>query len=606
MAKSKANCRGGDGCGLDQASAEHATISLAVDLRRSAERTIKQQALTMMPAVVAGIEPMWLSPSRGFVPAVDGADVLIRAARDPSRTKTIWARSDRSPDASPKVLPAKTALQHFHGAVRSDVLLALWAGQKEGLPTAAGTLKEILTDAAKQVETRYGVRVLLACLHPPSPHLEKVLSKMGYKQGSISDADDKVGQWNLHPQIYVALVEDYRWLAKKKGKLPRTYDATVNGCHLLDLGVDVEAHAYSAKAGRRRREHELYLSSGGKEGRKLPADLVAALAAGTISASGAIEEAVRRELTRWREAWKKSKEKGRSATLVDKLKKDKAKLIQADAPGYWASQFVTQELISRLPIVHPRYGELLDECRTAFVEIKRRQIAGEHREGLNDLVNAWWRERTGAAAKKKDAERDQENVALSAQLNHARGRVAELEEVVRDTKLQLAALDEDRARAATVAANYAKIRSALAEAERKLAENESAFERERSKAWLALQKERMQTTKLIQNIEAKGQMAEELTGVTLSLLNRFVEEAAVQVRALAFSYDQSRSLKTPVLLGADTASGYIISPSLERLWGRVSEKLPAYGDLMNALDELGQSRTLRHDLDTHQSALERG
>lgn len=437
-----------------------------MDLASSAARSVDQQKLGMMPQVLPGIEPIWHSPAKGGTISVNqAAEHLIAAAEDPKRRFRAWLSPNGPTGARPKMVQIDCALQHFHGTLRSDVLMALWVGSKEGLRPATDLIAQLCRESSERITAEYQVEVLLTCLHTPNPYLEEALAKAGWGNVCLPvDADEKFGFWNVHLQVYVALVADHRWIPSKESgwqrKLPGTNDATVSVGYLRELGVDVDAHALSAVAGEQRRAFEAFIQSGGKKGKALPPKIQQTVRDGIATVEEAMNVAVATEIQRRKDAWKMTALRGKSRNLDEKNARDCAALEAAKAPAYLLSRWFTDEMIRRLPEVDPRYGKLLQECREAFRHLKERQIAGQHRVSLNALFNDWWRERQAAAVRGRDAERawqekdllerlalaEAQTAATELELRAAKAKLEGMEATVDHLKAQKAAAERDGAK----------------------------------------------------------------------------------------------------------------------------------------------------------------
>lgn len=405
------------------------------DLFKSATRTVEQMNFANMPEVVPGLAPAWYSPrAAASMSAVDATHILLGAAQDTGRTTIKVVRSDR--DCGLRSYEPAGALQHFHGTLRADVTMALWIGSKEGLPSAVGLIEELLAESSRLVADKYGVEVLVNGFHAPNPFIDEVMVAAGFKSAVKFDSGEKIGGWNPHIQPYVSRVKNGAWISsdpKQHRVFLTTNDSTVSVSQLEELGVEVNAHAYSARAAKSRRGYELFLNTDGKKGKELPSDLRAELSSGKITATEAIEQAAKKEVSRWKAAWADS-DKATYRTLAEKNRAEIEKLVVADAPGLWLSRWFTSEMIERLPGLHPRYGELLSETMTVFRELKEEQIAGGHRELFNDLFNRWWTKRVSVGTRTKEEERKQELDGLRNQLEQQQGRAAELEEIARDLR----------------------------------------------------------------------------------------------------------------------------------------------------------------------------
>ncbi len=444
MAKKSANRRGGGGCGLSTDSALHPNVNLPMDLEESAKKWVVQAGLSAMPEVVAGIEPTWFAPGRGFVSSVEGAVVLYTAAMDPGRRVSHW-RPAGQPDAKPKEHKPSGALQHFHATLRADVLVALWMAAKEGLLSAMPLVRQLLAEAVAAIEREYQVEVLLGCVHPPSPFLEKALGKEGWRSAIRAD-EGKEGFWNLHLQIYVSRLKGHQWIPKEM-KLHQpftiTSDKTVSVMHLAELGVDVNAHAYSAKAALVRRRCELFFLKGatGCRPAQLTPEVVNKVMSGQLAPTLAIEGAAAREIDRWREAWAKPAEGKTAYSLPAKTELEVEELTAKKAPGLIFSRWFTEQMLTRLPGLDPRYADLLDEGRKAYREIKEEQIRGGHREQLNDVFNRWWKRRQQAEARLKEEHRQRELEELLKQAAEAEALAYEARESLREMERTMAMID---------------------------------------------------------------------------------------------------------------------------------------------------------------------
>lgn len=444
MAKKQANRRGGNGCGLTKESALHPNLNLAKDLAKSSDKWITQAALISMPQVVLGIEPTWFAPGSGYLPAADGAMILYSAAKDPGRLISHW-RPPGQPDAKPKADGPSGALQHFHATLRADVLIALWIAVREGLPCAMPLIRELLAEVVSIVERDYQVEVLLACVHPPSPFLEEALAKAGWRS-AMKDDDGKGGFWNLHLQVYVSRLKDHQWIPTEMGlhrPFTPTHDASISVMHLRELGVDVDAHAYSARAALVRRRCELFLQEGatGRRPIYLPEKLVEQVRSCVLAPSAAIELAVTREVERWKAAWATPTEGKETFNLATKNEREVEELKGKRAPGLVFSQWFTDQMLSRLPGLDVRYADLLAEGRAAYREIKEEQIRGGHREQLNDLFNRWWKRRQEAEARLKEEHRQRELEELLKQAAEAEALAYEARESLREMERTMAMVD---------------------------------------------------------------------------------------------------------------------------------------------------------------------
>ena len=444
MAKKSANRRGGDGCGLSKDSALHSNVNLPMDLEESANKWVVQAGLSAMPEVVVGIEPTWFAPGRGFVSSVEGAVVLYTAAKDPGRRVSHW-RPAGQPDAKPKEHEPSGALQHFHSTLRADVLVALWIAAKEGLPSAMPLVRQLLTEAVAAIEREYQVEVLLGCVHPPSPFLEKALAKEGWCSAIGAD-EGKEGFWNLHLQIYVSRLKDHQWIPKEMGlhrPFTNTSDKTVSVMHLAELGVDVNAHAYSAKAALVRRRCELFFLKGatGCRPAQLTPEVVNKVMSGHLLPTVAIEGAAAHEIDRWRKAWAKPAEDKTAYSLAAKNRLEVGRLMAKRAPGLTFSRWFTEQMLTRLPGLDARYSDLLLEGRTAYREIKEEQIRGGHRELLNDLFNRWWKRRQEADVRKKEELHEREREDLQKQAAEAEALAYEARESLREMERTMAMID---------------------------------------------------------------------------------------------------------------------------------------------------------------------
>lgn len=444
MAKKQANKRGGSGCGLTKESALHPNVNLANDLAKSSDKWITQAALISMPQVVLGIEPTWFAPGSGYLSATDGAVILYSAAKDPGRLISHW-RPPGHPDAKPKADKPSGALQHFHATLRADVLIALWIAVKEGLPCAMPLIRELLAEISAIMERDYQVEVLLACVHPPNPFLEGALAKAGWRS-AMKDDDGKEGFWNLHLQVYVSRLKDHQWIPKEMSlhrPFTPTHDATVSVMHLAELGVDVNAHAYSAKAALVRRRCELFFLNGatGRRPAQLTPEAVDKVMSGQLEPTLAIEGAAAREIDRWREAWAKREEGKTAYSLSAKTELEVEELTAKKAPGLIFSRWFTEQMVKRLPGLDSRYAVLLLEGRTAYREIKDEQIRGGHRELLNDLFNRWWKRRQEAEARRKEELREREVEELLKQTAEAEALAYEARESLRELERTMAIVD---------------------------------------------------------------------------------------------------------------------------------------------------------------------
>ncbi len=591
MAKKQANKRGGSGCGLSTDSALHPDVNLTMDLEKSAEKWVVQAGLSAMPEVVAGIEPTWFAPGRGFVSSVEGAVVLYSAAMDPGRRVSHW-RPAGQPDAKPKEHKPSGALQHFHATLRADVFVALWMAAKEGLPSAMPLIRQLLAEAVAAIEREYQVEVLLGCVHPPSPFLEKALRKKGWRSAIRAD-EGKEGYWNLHLQIYVSRLKGHRWIPKEMRlhqPFAITSDKTVSVMHLAELGVDVNAHAYSAKAALVRRRCELFLLNGatGRRPAQLTPEAVDKVMSGQLAPTLAIEGAAAREIDRWREAWAKRKEGKTAYSLSAKTKLEVEELTAKKAPGLIFSRWFTEQMVRRLPGLDPRYADLLLEGQAAYRDIKEEQIRGGHRELLNDLFNRWWKRRQEAEARRKEELRERELEELLKQTAEAEALAYEAREFLREQERTMAMVDVEtqnerevlesqiRSLERTVAAKEQRVSELSARMKQLegLARDVDALRRDLEQ----LRRDgRPEDRKLIQQLEERSRQSEAKAheaGVSVATMlgpiRAFAVEATRQLHA--FGQGQKVALSSPlILVDRDIPGGLAIAPD----WVDVMERFKA-------------------------------